>query len=66
MAKREQKTDRDAPRTEAAVTSGIEEARAVQTLVESLAPFVAKTDIGMSRTDFLRTVTSRILDELDP
>jgi hypothetical protein len=64
MAKREQKTDRDAPRIEAAVN--LTEARAVQTLVESLAPFVAKTDIGMSRTDFLRTVTSRILDELDP
>jgi hypothetical protein len=66
MAKREQKTDRDAPRIEAAVNPEATEARAVQTLVESLAPFVARTDIGMSRTDFLRTVTSRILDELDP
>lgn len=52
--------------TKAEVHPEVNEARDVQTLVESLAPFVAKTDIGMSRVDFLRTVASRILDELDP
>lgn len=40
------------------------EANAVQALVQSLAPFVCKADIGVSREDFLNSVIARMMKEL--
>jgi hypothetical protein len=44
----------------------MEDARTVDRLVLSLASFVVLEDAGLSRTDFLRKVAERIIDEIDP
>lgn len=62
----DQNTSVQPPTPVASLDPEVKEARAVQTLVESLASFVTVEDLGMSRMDFLRTVASRILDDIDP
>jgi hypothetical protein len=52
------------PDFEPPVDHGTQEARDVQALVESLACYVSKDEIGMDRTEFLQLVAGRILADL--